>query len=127
LRQITSGGANNLEAAWSPDGARLAFISERDGNKESYVMDSHGTNHRRLTTNPDVDDDPGWSSDGKWLAFESKREGRMDVYKMQADGSDPVRLTRDGVQAIWITSLDESQTPRRLSPGDGFDAAWSRR
>ena len=57
LRQITKTG-NNTEANWSPDGAQLVYVSDRDGNKELYVTDAAGRQHRRLTNNAVLDDDP---------------------------------------------------------------------
>ncbi|NIM52761.1 MAG: hypothetical protein GTO22_26535, partial [Gemmatimonadales bacterium] len=44
--------ADDREPAWSPDGTRIAFASNRDGNYEIYVMDADGSNPVRLTDNP---------------------------------------------------------------------------
>jgi len=60
---------HNLEPAWSPDGQRIAFSSNRDGNYELYVMNADGSGQRRLTHNRPVDAGPSWSPDGKRLAF----------------------------------------------------------
>lgn len=45
---------------WSPDGKRIAFVSDRDGNPEIYVMAAEGSDVRRLTNNPAVDASPSW-------------------------------------------------------------------
>ena len=47
----------------------LAFVSERDGNSEIYVMNVDGTGLLRLTDNPGRDTDPAWSPDGKRIAL----------------------------------------------------------
>ena len=39
----------NGDPAWSPDGAKIAFISDRDGSSEIYIMDADGSNQTRLT------------------------------------------------------------------------------
>lgn len=47
-------------ASWSPDGKRIAFTSDRDGNNEIYIMDVDGSNPIRLTNNPAEDSVPAW-------------------------------------------------------------------
>ena len=48
-RNLTNHSANELAPSWSPDGLSIAFESSRDGNKEIWVMDADGDNHRQLT------------------------------------------------------------------------------
>lgn len=74
---------------------RIAFVSERNGNPEIYVMDASGSNLRRLTRNNAVDDSPTWSSDGQRIAFVSERDGNREIYTMNSDGSALTRLTRN--------------------------------
>ncbi len=52
---------------------KIAFTSDRDGNREIYVMNADGTNQVRLTNNSVVDDHPTWSPDGTKIAFVSER------------------------------------------------------
>ena len=81
------------QPAWSPDGTKIAFVSDRDGNQQIYVIDADGTNQIRLTNN-DVDDtEPDWSPDGTEIAFTSDRDGPSEIYLMQSDGSNQRRLT----------------------------------
>ncbi len=84
--------------------AQIAFVSQRDGNPEIYVMDADGGNQQRLTNNPAKDWDPSWSPDGKQIAFVSDRDehphfvpGRFsyEIYVMDADGGNPRRLTNN--------------------------------
>ena len=46
--------------AWSPDGRKLAFVSERDGNAEIYVMNADGSGLRNVTRTSSDDLDPAW-------------------------------------------------------------------
>jgi TolB protein len=81
--------------AASPDGSQVAFMSNRDGNWEVYLVDTHtseGQGVRRLTQNPARDGMPTWSPDGKWLAFVSDRDGGWAVWAMRPDGSDQQKL-----------------------------------
>ena len=53
--------SNDLSPSWSPsDGKRIAFVSDRDGNPEIYVMDADGGNPQNLTNNPQNDLQPAW-------------------------------------------------------------------
>ncbi len=92
--------------AVSPDGKRLAFASDRDGDPEIFVMNIDGTGLVQLTDNTFTDFMPAWSPDGSRIAFVSDRTyfvpmegGTMEVaaglelYVMNADGSNIVRLT----------------------------------
>jgi Tol biopolymer transport system component len=58
--QLTFGSSLDGMATWSPDGQRLAFVSNRDGNFEIYVMDANGDNQTRLTDDPADDLQPAW-------------------------------------------------------------------
>ena len=72
----------------------IAFVSDRDGNYDIYVMDSDGSNVRNLTNSPTSDEFvPVWSYDGKQIAFDLKQEDQFDIYTINADGSGLVNLT----------------------------------
>jgi uncharacterized protein YraI len=99
--RVTTGGSDG-QPAWSPDGARLAYISKEDGNFEIYAINADGSNKVRLTTNPSSDGLPVWSPDGKWIAFRSDRGGAWAIYVMRADGSDVRKVVDAKVLPLWF-------------------------
>ena len=147
IRRLTTGGGTS--PSWSPDGRHIAFESDRDGNWEIYVMDSDGSNPRRLTNHSDGDGAPSWSPDGRHIAFESRRDGNWEIYVMDSDGSNLRRLTdhsawdespswspdgrhiaftsdRDGTNDIYVVGSDGSNL-RRLTDHSAWDESpsWS--
>lgn len=104
---------NNIVAdsnpAWSPNGSRLAFASQRTGLVDIYLMNPDGTALQRLTTSAAADFQPAWSPDGSRIAFVSARDGNNEIYVMQADGSGQVRITDEGAsdtEPVWAPSGD---------------------
>jgi TolB protein len=57
---LTATGSN-LQPAWSFEGHHIAFVSNRDGDSEVYVMASDGSGQTNLTMSPGSDEfDPSW-------------------------------------------------------------------
>lgn len=71
-----------------PVHGRIAFVSDRDGNPEIYVMNADGTDLTRLTDTPGAEREPVWSPDGQRIAFLYG-----DIYVMNADGTDRTQIT----------------------------------
>jgi len=77
-------------------GTHIAFVSNRSGKQEIFLMDQNGSNIVQLTANTQGDNTaPTWSPDGTRLAFQSNRDGQWEIYTMNVDGSNQTRLTFD--------------------------------
>ncbi|MCY4091631.1 MAG: hypothetical protein OXF62_12490, partial [Caldilineaceae bacterium] len=74
---------------------KIAFVSDREGNKDIYVMDSDGSNVVRLTHDSADDYSPEWSPDGSRIMFLSDRYDRTELYVLNADGSNVSLLVSD--------------------------------
>ncbi|MEZ8217842.1 WD40-like Beta Propeller Repeat [Candidatus Fervidibacteria bacterium JGI MDM2 SSWTFF-3-K9] len=77
-KRITDHPYRDFDIDWSPDGRKLAFISERDGNREVYIVDVRTRELRRLTNTPDAaESNPEWSPTGNYVAFVRGPFGRQ--------------------------------------------------
>ena len=110
-QNLTNDPRDDRNPSWSPDGKRIAFVSDRDGFKnddliityEIYVMDADGGNQQNLTNDRNDDRSPSWSPDGKRIVFSSERDGHFigdfeityEIYVMDADGGNQQRLTEN--------------------------------
>jgi len=140
--------ARDGSPAWSPDGTRIAFYSERDGNAEIYVMNADGSGRTRLTTTSADEGYPSWSPDGRTITFDSDRDGNFEIYAMNADGTGVRRLTnhpardvsaswapdgariafmsdRDGGFDVYVMSADGSAASRRTTTRSSWFPVWS--
>jgi len=117
VTRLTNDPANDIQPAWSPDGSRIAFASNRggpvfSGHYELYVMNADGTNVTQLTfTNTERGSTrPAWC--GNRIAFESDRfvEPLTDIFAMNEDGTGITRLTFDNAafdrKPAWSPACD---------------------
>ncbi len=79
---------------WSPDGTRIVYMADRDGNHELYVMNADGTGEANITQNAASDNVPRWSPDGAKIVFFSDRDGNEEIYTSNPDGTGLTRVTR---------------------------------
>jgi Tol biopolymer transport system component len=115
-QRLVFGGAVAC-ARWSPNGSELVFVRDlnaetggEDFRSELFLVNSDGTNVRRLTEPPNSDTDPLWSPDGRRIAFQRFGAGTVGLYQMSRDGTDPVLLAPDIGIALQMTwSPDGSQ------------------
>ena len=114
-RQVSCG--NDYGAKWSPDNKKLAFISDRDGYPNLYVIE-RGIDDPKCSADPEStlglyqltdtegsEYDISWSPDGRQILFVSERDGNPEIYVMDNSGNNVVRLTRNDkvkdVQPVW--------------------------
>jgi Tol biopolymer transport system component len=80
--RIIASSQGDIDPEFSPDGAKIAFRSDRSGYPELYISNSDGTNPVRLTSfsRERHAGAPVWSHDGKQIAFDSQSGGNVDIF-----------------------------------------------
>jgi TolB protein len=94
LKQLTSdtSGYNDWGASFSPNGRKIAFISDRGGTFDVWTMNADGTNPNQVTTAASASD-TSWSPDGNWILFDSDLSGTSEINRVHPDGTHQKALT----------------------------------
>lgn len=98
-RPLTQPAAGHTPV-WSPDGKSIAFVFERSGNADIYVMEPTGANQYAIAAAPSADYMPAWSPEGRRIAFVSDRDGGTGVFVANLGGGNPRRVSATNVEAI---------------------------
>jgi len=138
-RNLTSGEGIDNQPRWSPDGHRLAFVSDRaGGSRQLYVVAAAGGEPLRLTDLPEDVRSPDWSPAGDRLVFAARVPD--EIYQEQDEGGRrPHHFTRiqfrldnegwtgDRRSHLFVVPADASARPAQLTSGDYEDGApaWS--
>ncbi len=147
VRELTSGARNDSSPVWSPDGKRIAFLSDRDGTNQLHVMWLDTREMAQLTHLEQAPGNLKWSPDGRSIAFTSftpdndpiiaiklperprgaewaKPATVVDRMSWAADGRGPVPK---GQTQVFVIDAMLGGTPRQITNGKfnhtGFD--WS--
>jgi Tol biopolymer transport system component len=109
--------------AWSPDGTRIAFESNRSGNNEIWVMNADGSDPVNVSQHASYDSDPEWSPDGAQITFTSRREGQEDIWAVDAPPlASPTTTASFSTFGVVTDTALAASTPRNLTPGSGLKA-----
>ncbi|HEY8505787.1 MAG TPA: DPP IV N-terminal domain-containing protein [Gemmataceae bacterium] len=104
LKNLTRSKGYDAEGAYSADGKRIVFCSDRDGNPEIYVMNADGSGVRQLTKTSDCyNGGPFFSPDGSKVIFRAdrKEKDRLQLYVINADGTGERALTDNPNWVYW--------------------------
>ena len=151
-RLLIPGDARAFDAAWSPDGKQIAFVTDVNGKEQIAIAAADGTGAHPITTFKGTRTrSPAWSPDGKQLVVVSNESGVQDLYMLAPDGSALRKLTDskannkdaswspDGKQLVYASdptgqnvyqvyslALDSGQsTQLTQSQNSSYNPAWS--
>lgn len=129
-RNLTHDEHDELAPTFAPDGEHLAFVSDRIGTPQIYVMDPYGNDIKRLTFVGPYNTDPDWGPDGR-IAFSALRGNAVDIMTVTMDGK-LQRLTPgqgrrslepswspDGRRLIYVSNEDGKCTRLWVTAADG--------
>lgn len=112
--RLTSTPSYEQNPIWSPDGSKIAFASDRNGNFDVFIMPSTGGQAKRITTNSAAETPQAFDADGKTLlfaaAFQDAPQSLMfpyrrqsELYRVSVDGGTPIQvLTTPAVNLSFI-------------------------
>ncbi|HKP84991.1 MAG TPA: translocation protein TolB [Blastocatellia bacterium] len=138
----------NISPRWNPrTGREIAFISNRGGSPQVYVMDASGANQRPLISRGGHADSPSWSPDGRYIAFTYGGAGSFQIFVSDVASGQLLQLTsqgrnesptwspdgrhlafqsnRSGRWEIWQMHIDGTGQ-RQLTRGGGRLPAWAK-
>ncbi len=148
VTRLTNSSAIDTSASYSPDGAQIAFESDRGGKQQIYVMAAGGSEPNRISFGDGSYSTPVWSPRGDLIAFTKQSGGQFSIGVMKTDGSGERILStgflmegptwapngrvlgfyktaaggNPSLFSIDLTGYNEQQIP---TPGAASDPAWS--
>jgi CHAT domain-containing protein/Tol biopolymer transport system component/tetratricopeptide (TPR) repeat protein len=147
--QITSHPTNQRDPAVSPDGRTVAYVSDRSGNDDIWIIPSAGGRAEQLTTHTARDAECAFMPDGKHVVFVSSRDDALgDLYVLRIGKKKATRLAPaigydgepspdpsgrrvafasergDRLRRVWIVDRESGQV-EPLTDGGGMSPAWS--
>src|SRR5262245_5065069 len=99
--RLTFGPGLQTDVAFSPDGRRVAFAWDRDGNFDLFTQDVTGGEPVRITSSPANESQPAWSPDGQQLVFRSDEEGG-GLFTLGVGGATVRRIAGMGFNPVWM-------------------------
>ena len=129
-RLLVAHEAAESRPLYSPDGDRLAFVSDRTGGGDIYVLTLKTGALKQLTFDDGLERLDAWSRDGRWLYFSSTSRdiaGMNDLYRVRADGGTPMLVSADRYTGEFFAAPSPDGQRVAFSARGNSSAQWWRK
>lgn len=127
-RLLIAHEANESRPIYSPDGRHLAFISDRSGGGDIYILALATGVLRQLTFDDGLDRLDAWSRDGEWIYFSSSSRdiaGMNDLFRVRASGGTPMTVSGDRYTSEFFAAPSpDGQRVAFSARGNGAGQWW---
>ena len=127
-RLLVAHEATESRPMYSPDGKQLAFVSDRTGSGDIYVLTMASGAMKQLTFDDTLDRIDGWSRDGKWIYFSSSSRdisGMNDIYRVPVAGGTPMIVSGDRYTSEFFSAPSpDGQRVAFTARGNGAGQWW---
>jgi DNA-binding winged helix-turn-helix (wHTH) protein len=120
---LASGKERNEGAQPSPDGKKIAFMSDRSGRMEIWTMNPDGSSPEKLTDQGNCGS-PRWSPDSQWIAFDAIVDGTTEVFVVAAGGGPARTVVFDGWENLVPSWSNDGKWIYFASHRSGDDQVW---
>ncbi|MEM9253698.1 MAG: DPP IV N-terminal domain-containing protein, partial [Planctomycetota bacterium] len=127
VTQLTNDPANDVMPAFSPDGSKLAFASDRDGDWNIYLMDARGGRPVQITTDATPDLHPSFSPDGKRLVYAAfnAQSQQWELVLTDLDKPGSRQIIGQGLFPVWHPTDNTILYQRARQRGTRWFSVWS--
>ena len=129
-RLLVAHPANESRPIYAPDGRSLAFVSDRSGGGDIYVLTLASGALRHVTFDDGLERLDGWSRDGRWLYFSSNSRdvaGMSDLFRVGAEGGTPMTVSADRYTSEFFAAPSPDGQRLAFSARGNSAGQWWRR